>query len=71
MIQAVLFVNAKGEVIISRQYRDGFSKAVSATFRAPPPSLSCRITAPRAAGAPRPSAAASDGAATDHPVAAD
>ena len=34
MIQAVLFVNAKGEVIISRQYRDGFSKAVSDTFRA-------------------------------------
>ena len=48
MIQAVLFVNAKGEVIISRQYRDGFSKAVSDTFRAQviaPKEVRCRSPA--------------------------
>ena len=33
MIAAVLFVNQKGEVIISRHYRDGFSKGVADTFR--------------------------------------
>ena len=32
-IMAVLFVNAKGEVVISRTYRDGFSRAVADTFR--------------------------------------
>jgi len=33
MICALLFVNQKGEVIISRHYRDGFSKSVADTFR--------------------------------------
>ena len=33
MISAVLFVNQKGEVVISRMYRDGFSRAVADTFR--------------------------------------
>ena len=33
MIQAVLFVNQKGEVVISRTYRDGFSRSMADTFR--------------------------------------
>lgn len=33
MICAVLFVNQKGEVIISRHYRDGFDKGVADVFR--------------------------------------
>ena len=33
MISAVLFVNQKGEVVISRMYRDGFSRVVADTFR--------------------------------------
>ena len=33
MICALLFVNQKGEVIISRHYRDGFNKGVADTFR--------------------------------------
>jgi len=33
MIAAVLFVNQKGEVVISRMYRDGFSRSVADTFR--------------------------------------
>ena len=34
MISSVLFVNQKGEVIISRHYRDGYSKQIAETFRA-------------------------------------
>ena len=33
MISSVLFVNQKGEVIISRHYRDGYSKQIAETFR--------------------------------------
>ena len=33
MIAAVLFVNPKGEVVISRMYRDGISRNVADTFR--------------------------------------
>lgn len=33
MIAAVLFINQKGEVIMSRMYRDGFSRSVADTFR--------------------------------------
>jgi len=33
MIAALLFINQKGEVVISRMYRDGFSRAVADTFR--------------------------------------
>ena len=34
MICAVLFVNQKGEVIISRHYRDGFDRNIADVFRA-------------------------------------
>ena len=34
MICAVLFVNQKGEVIISRHYRDGFDRNIADLFRA-------------------------------------
>jgi len=33
MISALLFINQKGEVVISRMYRDGFSRSVADTFR--------------------------------------
>jgi len=33
MIAALLFINQKGEVVISRMYRDGFSRQVADTFR--------------------------------------
>ena len=33
MISALLFVNQKGEIIISRMYRDGFSRTLADTFR--------------------------------------
>jgi len=33
MIAALLFINQKGEVVISRMYRDGFSRTVADTFR--------------------------------------
>jgi len=33
MIAALLFINQKGEVVISRMYRDGFSRSVADTFR--------------------------------------
>ena len=33
MIAALLFINHKGEVVISRMYRDGFSRSVADTFR--------------------------------------
>jgi len=33
MIAALLFINQKGEIVISRTYRDGFSKATADTFR--------------------------------------
>jgi len=33
MISALLFINQKGEVVISRMYRDGFSRQVADTFR--------------------------------------
>ena len=32
-IGALLFINQKGEVVISRMYRDGFSRSVADTFR--------------------------------------
>ena len=32
-IAALLFINQKGEVVISRMYRDGFSRSVADTFR--------------------------------------
>jgi AP-2 complex subunit mu-1 len=34
MISALLFINQKGEVVISRMYRDGFTRATAETFRA-------------------------------------
>ena len=33
MISALFFINHKGEVVISRMYRDGFSRSVADTFR--------------------------------------
>lgn len=33
MIAALLFINQKGEVVISRMYRDGFNRSVADTFR--------------------------------------
>jgi len=33
MIAALLFINQKGEVVISRMYRDGYSRTVADTFR--------------------------------------
>jgi len=33
MIAALLFINQKGEIIISRMYRDNFSRQVADTFR--------------------------------------
>ena len=40
MIAALLFINQKGEIVISRMYRDGFSRSLADTFRTqanPPP----------------------------------
>jgi len=33
MIAALLFINQKGEIVISRMYRDGFSRSLADTFR--------------------------------------
>ena len=33
MIGALLFINAKGEIILDRKYRDDYNKASGETFR--------------------------------------